>query len=87
MFNKANEAEIYRADDSPYYYRGNKVLISICVLALIVFVSQREFLRYLNRQKERKWTAMSAEEKVLYQSDQEAREKEGNKRLDFRFKY
>ncbi|KAF4205348.1 hypothetical protein CNMCM8927_006350 [Aspergillus lentulus] len=80
-------SQIYRADDSPYYYRGNKVLISICVLSLIVFVAQREFLRYLNRQKERKWSAMSAEEKVLYQSDQEAREKDGNKRLDFRFKY
>ncbi|EAW22144.1 putative MFS transporter [Aspergillus fischeri NRRL 181] len=80
-------SQIYRADDSPYYYRGNKVLISICVLSLIVFVAQREFLRHLNRQKERKWNAMSAEEKVLYQSDQEAREKEGNKRLDFRFKY
>jgi hypothetical protein len=80
-------SQIYRADDSPYYYRGNKVLISICVLSLVVFVAQREFLRYLNRQKERKWSAMSAEEKVLYQSDQEAREKEGNKRLDFRFKY
>ncbi|RHZ54231.1 putative MFS transporter [Aspergillus thermomutatus] len=80
-------SQIYRADDSPYYYRGNKVLISICVLSLVVFVSQREFLRYLNRQKEKKWNAMSAEEKVLYQSDQQAREKEGNKRLDFRFKY
>lgn len=79
--------EIYRTSDSPYYYTGNKVLIALCVLSLAVFVAQREFLRHLNRQKERKWQAMSPEERGLYQSDREEREKEGNKRLDFRFKY
>ncbi|GAT26894.1 MFS transporter [Aspergillus luchuensis] len=80
-------SQIYRTSDSPYYYTGNKVLIALCVLSLAVFVAQREFLRHLNRQKERKWQAMSPEERVLYQSDREEREKEGNKRLDFRFKY
>lgn len=79
--------EIYRANDAPYYHTGNKILISLCVLALIVVVLQREFLRYLNRQKERTWGAMSLEEQELYQADQVARAKEGNKRLDFRFSY
>ncbi|OJJ46645.1 hypothetical protein ASPZODRAFT_132743 [Penicilliopsis zonata CBS 506.65] len=80
-------SQIYRTDDEPYYHRGNKVLISICCLSLAVFVLQRQYLRYLNRQKERKWNAMSHEEQLEYQADREAREKEGNKRLDFRFKY
>lgn len=80
-------SQIYRADDSPYYYRGNKVLISICVLSLVAFVAQREYLRLLNRRKERVWGAMSVEEQDAYQADQTAREKEGNKRLDFRFQY
>ncbi|GKZ39931.1 hypothetical protein AbraIFM66950_001652 [Aspergillus brasiliensis] len=80
-------SQIYRSSDSPYYYTGNKVLIALCVLSLVVFVAQREFLRHLNRQKERKWQAMTPEERVLYQSDRDAREREGNKRLDFRFKY
>ncbi|PLB44520.1 MFS transporter [Aspergillus steynii IBT 23096] len=80
-------SQIYRDYDKPYYYTGNKVLISICCLSLAVFVTQREFLRYLNRQKDRKWKAMSAEERIIYQSDQTEREKDGNKRLDFRFKY
>ncbi|KAL6233621.1 hypothetical protein BDW75DRAFT_251909 [Aspergillus navahoensis] len=80
-------SQIYRSYDSPYYYQGNKVLISICSLALVVFVIQREYLRYLNRQKERKWEAMSPEERVDYQADLAQREKDGNKRLDFRFKY
>jgi hypothetical protein len=81
------DAEIYRKYDAPYYYTGNKVLISICALALVTFLVQREALRYMNRQKEKKWRAMSPEERLVYQADQTAREKEGNKRLDFRFKY
>ncbi|KAA8644918.1 hypothetical protein EYZ11_005300 [Aspergillus tanneri] len=80
-------SQIYRSYDSPYYYQGNKVLISICGLTLAIFIAQREFLRYLNHQKEKKWQTISPEERVAYQSDQSAREKEGNKRLDFRFKY
>lgn len=54
---------------------------------MAAFVVQRQYLWFLNRQKEKQWSTMSPEEQVLYQSDQEAREKEGNKRLDFRFKY
>jgi hypothetical protein len=30
---------------------------------------------------------MSSEERVVYQADQVEREKDGNKRLDFRFQY
>jgi hypothetical protein len=52
-----------------------------------VFVVQREWLRHLNRQKERQWEALSPEERIDYQADLAEREKEGNKRLDFRFKY
>lgn len=79
--------EIYRADDSPYYYRGNKVLISICAFALATFVVQREYLRHLNRKKTIAWEAMTVEAQLNYQSDRQEREKDGNKRLDFRFKY
>lgn len=80
-------SQIYRADDSPYYYRGNKVLISICALTLVTFMVQREYLRYLNRRKKTVWDSMTVEERLSYQDDREKREKDGNKRLDFRFKY
>lgn len=80
-------SQIYRADDSPYYYRGNKVLISICAGTLVVFVGQREYLRWLNRKKERVWGGMTEGERLEYVCDQMEREKEGNKRLDFRFQY
>lgn len=79
--------EIYRADDSPYYYRGNKVLISICALTLVTFVVQRENLRCLNRRKKTVWDSMTVEERLSYQDDREKRERDGNERLDFRFKY
>ena len=79
--------EIYRQDDAPYYYRGNKVLVSICALTVVVFIVQRQWLRQLNKTKERKWSALSLEEKEAYQANKEEREKDGNRRVDFRFKY
>ena len=80
-------SQIYRAYDAPYYYLGNKVLISICALALATFIGQREYLKHLNRRKERVWDGMTLEERNAYQADTEARERDGNKRLDFRFRY
>lgn len=80
-------SQIYRSWDSPYYHVGNSVLLALCVLSLVAILAQRQVLVYLNGKKERQWRAMSAEERVAYQSDAQAREKEGNKRLDFRFVY
>ena len=80
-------SQIYREDDKPYYYRGNKVLISICALTLVVMVAQRMWLVLLNRRKERVWERMSMEERVVYQKDVREREREGNRRLEFRFRY
>ncbi|KAJ1329265.1 YIL166C-like transporter [Microdochium nivale] len=81
-------SQIYRSWDRETYYKtGNKVLVSICSLALLVFFVQRFYLAHLNKQKETKWNAMTPDERLVYQNDTVAREAEGNKRLDFRFKY
>ncbi|KAJ8059459.1 hypothetical protein OCU04_011121 [Sclerotinia nivalis] len=80
-------SQIYRSYDAPYYKQGNKVLVSICALSLVTFVAQRQYLIVLNKKKEKVWGRMTAEEKAAYQNDSVAREKDGNKRLDFRFKY
>lgn len=61
--------------------------MSICVLALVTFISQRFALMYLNAQKTKKWQSMSTEEQAAYQLDTTSRELEGNRRLDFLFKY
>ena len=80
-------SQIYRADDQPFYYRGNKVCISILALTLVVLVAQRQWLVLLNKRKARVWDAMSSEDKALYHADLDAREEDGNARLEFRFKY
>ena len=80
-------SQIYRAWDAPYYKNGNKVCISILALAIATFVAQRQWIIRLNKKKEREWEALTPDQQVEYQTDQEARERDGNKRLDFRFAY
>ncbi|KEF56225.1 uncharacterized protein A1O9_07806 [Exophiala aquamarina CBS 119918] len=80
-------SQIYRADDSPYYYRGNKVLIAICCLALCVLLIQNLWLKRLNQRKECVWEGMTVEQQLEYQNDVAEREKDGNDRLEFKFKY
>lgn len=79
--------EIYRANDAPYYHKGNKILISICALSLVTFVVQRKILRMFNCRKDKVWNAMTFSERATYQADHQAREKDGNRRFDFRFRY
>lgn len=80
-------SQIYRSYDGPYYKQGNKVLVSICALSLVTFIVQRWYLITLNKRKEKVWGTMSLEQRNFYQNDIQAREGDGNKRLDFRFKY
>lgn len=61
--------------------------ISILSLSLVVFMVQRQYLGHLNKKKRQAWDTMTAEEKIEYQTDNAAREADGNKRLDFRFAY
>lgn len=63
------------------------MLLAIIVLTLVAVVIQRTFLRRLNRKKDVAWKVMTAEQQTVYQNDILAREKDGNKRLDFRFSY
>ena len=78
-------SQIYRKNDAPYYYQGNCVLIVLCGVSLVAIVAQKQWLRYLNERKAEVWDSMSVEEKIKYQKDFDAREKDGNKRLDFAF--
>jgi hypothetical protein len=80
-------SQIYRKWDGPYYKTGNTVCISILAVGLAAFMGQRTWLMYLNKQKARVWDAMTPQEKMEYQTDVAARERDGNKRLDFRFAY
>lgn len=77
-------ANIYREDDKPRYHRGNSVLIGINALALVLFIFARLYYTWRNHTREKKWSAMSQDEKHEYLKNTKD---EGNKRLDFRFSH
>jgi hypothetical protein len=73
---------IYRDDDQPYYYRGNKILLGILVVNIALFALAKVYYKRRNAQKEAAWNTLTAEEKIEYL---EKTTDEGSKRLDFRF--
>ena len=54
-------ANIYRADDSPKYKRGNRDLIAINVLAILLFLFAKIYYVTKNKIRDRKWNALSYE--------------------------
>ncbi|KAF8753322.1 Major Facilitator Superfamily [Rhizoctonia solani] len=76
-------SQLYRKDDAPLYYRANKILFSLCIASAAVVLLQRWWLRRLNAAKERAWNKLTQEQQIEYQSDEAARERDGNRRLDF----
>jgi len=77
-------ANIYRADDKPLYKRGNRVLIAICSMNIVLYGLAFLFYRTINKRRDKIWNAWSKEEQAKYL---ETTSDKGNKRLDFRFAY
>ena len=75
-------SQIYRNDDKPYYYRGNKVLLGIVAWNLVLFVAAKVYYVRKNSQRDRIWYSMTREERIDYLATTKDK---GNKRLDFRF--
>jgi hypothetical protein len=73
---------IYRDDDQPLYRRGNKILLGINVFNIFFFFAVKGFYLWRNKVRERKWTALSKQQKEEYGLNTRD---EGMKRLDFRF--
>ncbi|KAF8604221.1 putative MFS transporter [Ceratobasidium sp. AG-I] len=80
-------SQLYRKDDAPLYYRANKILFSLCIASAAVVVVQKWWLDRLNTTKARAWDSLTPDQQIEYQADEAAREQDGNKRLDFRFKH
>ncbi|KAI0891232.1 MFS general substrate transporter [Annulohypoxylon nitens] len=74
-------SNIYRSDDAPLYRRGNSILLGIVGLNLVLYVLTKTYFVWRNRERDRKWNAMTSEEKLVYLADHQDA---GNKRLDFR---
>ncbi|KAL1955676.1 hypothetical protein VTO42DRAFT_8221 [Malbranchea cinnamomea] len=75
-------ANIYREEDKPLYRRGNRVLVAITCLNIVLYVGTKIYYTWRNKQKERAWSKLSTEEKIEYIQNTTD---EGSKRLDFRF--
>ncbi|KAL2857226.1 major facilitator superfamily domain-containing protein [Aspergillus pseudoustus] len=75
-------SNIYRADDKPYYRRGNKILLALVGWNMVMTVLIKVYYIWRNKTRDAKWNAMSQEERDHYLR---TTTDEGNKRLDFRF--
>lgn len=75
-------SQIYRTDDKPYYYRGNKVLLGILAWNVVLFCASKAFYIWQNNIRDEIWNSMTREERLNYLATTKDK---GNKRLDFRF--
>jgi len=57
---------VYQPSDKPYYHRGNRVLIGIASVEIVLFIFTKIYYIKRNEWKEKKWTAMSPEERKEY---------------------
>lgn len=75
-------SQIYRNDDKPYYYRGNKILLGILAYNVVVIIGCKAYYTLQNKRRDRIWNSMSRDQRINYLA---TATETGSKRLDFRF--
>ncbi|KAB8262113.1 major facilitator superfamily domain-containing protein [Aspergillus pseudonomiae] len=75
-------ANVYRADDAPYYREGNKVTIALAVVSFFLFIGAKLYYDWRNKRNAKQWDALTSEQKRQYLQENSVMT---NKRLDFRF--
>lgn len=71
-------------DDAPLYNRGNRQLLAIACMNIVIYGLVKVYYVRRNKQRDTKWNAMTPEERLHYLA---TTADEGNKRLDFRFQH
>ncbi|KAF5584012.1 phthalate transporter [Fusarium pseudocircinatum] len=75
-------SNIYRKDDAPKYHRGNRQLLAILIMNLVLYVLVKVYYILRNKSRDKKWNVMTESERLEYL---DTTKDEGNRRLDFRF--
>ncbi|KAK4222180.1 major facilitator superfamily domain-containing protein [Podospora fimiseda] len=75
-------SNIYRRDDRPEYRRGNRTLVGIASMNIVIYLLVKTYYVWRNKKRDEKWDGMTLEERRQYL---DATEDKGSKRLDFRF--
>ncbi|KAK6524817.1 hypothetical protein TWF281_011715 [Arthrobotrys megalospora] len=75
-------SNIYRENDRPHYYTGNKILLAIASWNIVLFVLVKFWYVKRNERREAKWAQLTNDERIDYIYNTKD---EGTKRLDFRF--
>ncbi|KAH8820676.1 putative pantothenate transporter [Xylogone sp. PMI_703] len=75
-------SNIYLSSDAPLYHKGNRNLIIINILVILLFLFTKWYYMMRNRKRQLKWDSMTREERDIYRATTNDK---GNKRLDFQF--
>ncbi|KAI0800679.1 MFS general substrate transporter [Fomes fomentarius] len=96
------QANIYRDDDKPLYKRGNRDLIAIAVMNMVLYLFTHLFYTRINKRRDRIWDSWTAKASDLdcslpmkhltclekqQQEYLDSKKDEGNAKLNFRFAY
>ncbi|KAJ4485678.1 major facilitator superfamily domain-containing protein [Lentinula aciculospora] len=77
-------ANIYQTKDAVNDKNGNRALLGICSMNIVLYIGTYFFYKYLNERRDRIWNTWTKEQQQEYL---ETTKDEGNQRLDFRFAY
>ncbi|CAG1969526.1 unnamed protein product [Fusarium graminearum] len=75
-------SNIFREDDQPLYRRGNRVILSITCVNIVLFYLVKWFYIWRNQVRDRRWNALTKEQQQDYLLNTKD---EGQQRMDFRF--